>query len=108
MRGDCRPTPLWQPKDQAARLSELLSSEPLVKEAPLRRDVRLLGRLLGDVLKEQAGPSLYEAVEELRQISIQQREILSGEMVTQPEAAEPRLDESRAEQIIAQMTVTEA
>ena len=34
--------------------------------APLRRDVRLLGAILGQVLVEQAGPSLLEAVERIR------------------------------------------
>lgn len=38
-------------------------------EAPLRRDVRLLGRVLGQVLVEQAGPELLEAVERIRRFS---------------------------------------
>ena len=42
---------LWQVDDQAARLAELTSQDPDLKEAPLRRDVRSLGRLLGEVLK---------------------------------------------------------
>ena len=53
---------LWGTNDQSARLNELTSNEPEIKEAPLRRDVRSLGRLLGEVLKEQAGPALFEAV----------------------------------------------
>ena len=47
---------------------------PEVKEAPLRRDVRSLGRLLGEVLKEQAGEALFAAVEEVRQLAIEYRE----------------------------------
>src|SRR5215212_2748817 len=35
---------LWDAADQAGRLAELTSDEPEVKEAPLRRDVRTLGR----------------------------------------------------------------
>lgn len=36
------------------------------KNAPLRADVRYLGRLLGDVLKEQVGDYLYELEEDIR------------------------------------------
>jgi phosphoenolpyruvate carboxylase len=67
--------PLWSAEDQAARLIELTSDAPEVKEAPLRRDVRSLGRLLGEVLKEQAGESLFNAVEEIRQLAIEYREM---------------------------------
>jgi phosphoenolpyruvate carboxylase len=38
--------------------------------APLRRDVRLLGRLLGRVLEEAGGPGLLEDVERLRRATI--------------------------------------
>src|SRR5256885_2192288 len=67
--------PLWGANDQAVRLAELTSDEPDVKEAPLRRDVRSLGRLLGEVLKEQAGETLFNAVEEIRQLAIEYREL---------------------------------
>ena len=53
---------LWNVDDQTARLDELTSHQVEVKEAPLRRDVRSLGRLLGEVLKEQGGDELYAAV----------------------------------------------
>jgi phosphoenolpyruvate carboxylase len=70
--------PLWGAQDQATRLVELTSDEPHVKEAPLRRDVRSLGRLLGEVLKEQAGESLFNTVEEIRQLAIEYRELEHG------------------------------
>jgi phosphoenolpyruvate carboxylase len=69
------PKPLWGAEDQTARLVELTSDERHVKEAPLRRDVRSLGRLLGKVLKEQAGETLFNAVEEIRQLAIEYREL---------------------------------
>jgi phosphoenolpyruvate carboxylase len=41
--------------------------------APLRRDVRLLGRLLGRVLEEAGGPGLLDDVERLRRATIDLR-----------------------------------
>jgi phosphoenolpyruvate carboxylase len=69
----------WQTPDQSARLAELTSNDRDLKEKPLRRDVRLLGRLLGQVLKEQAGLALYNSVEELRQLTIRQRDVQARE-----------------------------
>ncbi len=66
--------PLWKPDSWTARLAELEARAPEEKEAPLRRDVRSLGMLLGDVLREQAGDSLFALVEELRQNAIRRRE----------------------------------
>jgi phosphoenolpyruvate carboxylase len=66
---------LWLPDDQTARLVEMMSDAPGVKGAPLRRDVRNLGRLLGDVLKEQAGGALFDRVEHLRLLAIEHRDL---------------------------------
>jgi phosphoenolpyruvate carboxylase len=65
----------WSADDQNLRLVELTSNERDVKEAPLRRDVRSLGRLLGEVLKEQGGQELFDGVEEIRQLAIEYREL---------------------------------
>ena len=67
--------PLWKADDQQARLAELTatSDEPQ-KDNPLRRDVRSLGAILGQVLVEQAGRELYDSVEELRRLLIEHRE----------------------------------
>ncbi|WP_035349625.1 phosphoenolpyruvate carboxylase [Edaphobacter aggregans] len=65
---------LWTPTTWPQRLQELLASLGELKEAPLRRDVRSLGMLLGDVLKEQSGEELYSAVEGLRRTAIARRE----------------------------------
>jgi phosphoenolpyruvate carboxylase len=40
------------------------------KDFPLRDDIRLLGRLLGDTIREQEGEAVYEIVERIRQTSI--------------------------------------
>jgi phosphoenolpyruvate carboxylase len=65
-------------------------------EAPLRRDVRLLGELLGAVLVEQAGPELLDAVESIRLAAREAR--LGGDVAATrsairatPAASRPRL-----------------
>ena len=66
--------PLWEADDQSARLAELTAAtEDRAKEAPLRRDVRSLGIVLGRVLVEQAGQDLFATVEQLRRLLIESR-----------------------------------
>src|SRR5438045_9453565 len=65
---------LWNPESWSQRLAELEAQSGDLKEAPLRRDVRSLGMLLGEVLREQAGDTLYDAVETLRRTAIARRE----------------------------------
>ena len=65
---------LWNPESWPQRLAELQAETGDLKEAPLRRDVRSLGMLLGEVLREQAGEELFTQVEELRQGTIRRRE----------------------------------
>ena len=73
---------LWTPTDWAQRLAELQALTSELKEAPLRRDVRSLGMLLGEVLREQAGDALYGAVEALRRTAIARREAESPQSGT--------------------------
>ncbi len=40
------------------------------KDQPLRDDIRLLGRLLGDTVREQEGVELFERVEEIRRLAL--------------------------------------
>ena len=40
------------------------------KDLPLRDDIRLLGRILGDTVREQQGDAVFEMVEHIRQTSI--------------------------------------
>ena len=51
----------WKVVDQTIRLAELTSLEGDMREAPLWRDVRSLGFLLGTIIREQAGQSTFEA-----------------------------------------------
>ena len=39
-------------------------------ERPLVEDIRLLGRILGDVIRTQEGPEAYELVEQIRKLSV--------------------------------------
>ena len=39
-------------------------------ERPLVEDIRLLGRILGDVIREQEGVEAYELVEQIRKLSV--------------------------------------
>ena len=96
---------LWTIDDQAARLAELTSQDADQKEAPLRRDVRSLGRLLGEVLKEQAGDKLFSAVEELRQLLIEHRE-----MHAQPGHDDENVRRliERAETIVSRLDIAQA
>ena len=43
--------------------------EPL-KDAPLREDIRLLGRILGDTVRDQEGEAVFDVVERIRTTSI--------------------------------------
>jgi phosphoenolpyruvate carboxylase len=43
------------------------------KDAPLRDDIRLLGRLLGEVLREQAGETAFDLIETIRQTALRFR-----------------------------------
>jgi phosphoenolpyruvate carboxylase len=65
---------LWNPESWSQRLAELEARTGDLKEAPLRRDVRSLGTLLGEVLREQAGDDLFAHVEALRQGTIRRRD----------------------------------
>jgi phosphoenolpyruvate carboxylase len=40
------------------------------KDLPLREDIRLLGRILGDTVREQAGGTVFDTVESIRQNAV--------------------------------------
>jgi phosphoenolpyruvate carboxylase len=47
--------------------------EPEDKDLPLREDIRLLGRILGDTIREQSGEAIFDIVERIRQSSVRFR-----------------------------------
>ncbi len=57
------------------------------KELPLREDIRLLGRILGDTLREQEGDLVFDLIEHIRQNAIRFRR-------DQDPAAKRQLDEA--------------
>jgi phosphoenolpyruvate carboxylase len=48
-----------------------MSTKPTTdKDQPLREDIRLLGRLLGDTVREQEGAEVFDRVEHIRQLAL--------------------------------------
>lgn len=84
---------LWTPTDWRARLAELEARDSDEKQAPLRRDIRSLGTLLGQVLREQAGDALFDTVESLRRTAIARREAEAADDAT---GAGAHLQDARA------------
>src|SRR5258705_5646626 len=51
-------------------MASLNTTEVPEKDLPLRDDIRLLGRILGDTVREQQGEAVFGVVERIRQTSI--------------------------------------
>ena len=64
------PVTTGRPIADADRLTIAPRAKTPEKDAPLRDDIRLLGRMLGDTVREQEGEEIYEFVERIRQASI--------------------------------------
>ena len=52
-------------------MDHLDPSETSEKDAPLRYDIRLLGRILGDTVRTQEGEDVFELVEHIRRTGVQ-------------------------------------
>ena len=65
----------WKAENQVERLAELTGTDETRRDVPLRRDVRSLGYLLGQVIQEQAGRPVFDAEEELRLLAIRHRQL---------------------------------
>lgn len=72
--------------------------------APLRDDVRLLGGLLGTVLRETGGQGLLDDVERLRELAIRAYEDTTGAVLAEAEALVDGLTMERAEQVARAFT----
>ncbi len=71
---------------------------------PLRTDVRLLGELLGRVLRESGSPGLFEDVERLRELAIRSHDDPGSDALAQAEALVAGFDLPRAEQVARAFT----
>jgi len=71
----------------------------------MRADVRVLGELLGRVLRESGSPGLYEDVERLRTATIEAYTDESGEAFERAAAIADELPEARAEEVARAFTV---
>ncbi|MCX2862842.1 phosphoenolpyruvate carboxylase [Paucibacter sp. PLA-PC-4] len=59
------------PARPASRSAKTLKPSPAAdKNKPLMEDIRLLGRILGEVIREQEGREAYELVERVRKLSV--------------------------------------
>lgn len=70
------------------------------KDAPLLDDIRLLGRLLGDVVQAQDGEAIFDIVESIRQISIRFHRDEDDAAKAELEATLARLDPTQAVSVI--------
>src|SRR4051812_4586722 len=68
-RANARPRRLEAPMSIAPFLP-MQDHEAPEKDVPLREDIRLLGRILGDTVREQEGDEVFAIVEKIRQTSI--------------------------------------
>ncbi|MEY4884037.1 MAG: hypothetical protein RIS34_1891 [Pseudomonadota bacterium] len=63
-----------KPDKTAPEPTSKTAKRPLAKardnERPLVEDIRLLGRILGDVIREQEGAAAFELIEQIRKLSV--------------------------------------
>src|SRR3989440_11241138 len=59
-------SPQTMPSDTEIRINRVEDAE----DARLRTDIRLLGRILGDTVRDQEGAEVFDLVERIRQTSI--------------------------------------
>ena len=63
-------SPQTMPSETEIRANRTEDSQSLEAEARLREDIRLLGRILGDTVRDQEGADVFDLVERIRQTSI--------------------------------------
>jgi phosphoenolpyruvate carboxylase len=63
-------SPQIMPSDTDLRSNRAEEAAALEEDARLRNDIRLLGRILGDTVRDQEGADVFDLVERIRQTSI--------------------------------------
>src|SRR5262245_37207174 len=66
------------------------------KDLPLRDDIRLLGRILGDTVREQQGAETFAIVEHIRQTSVRFHRTEDGAARLELEATLTRISPAQA------------
>jgi phosphoenolpyruvate carboxylase len=79
-------------------------TEVAEKDLPLRDDIRLLGRILGDTVREQQGEAIFDIVERVRQTSIRFRRTEDDRARRELEEALNNLSHAQAVDIIRAYT----
>ena len=69
-RSATSPAPHKAPSKTSSKASVKAAQQARDNERPLVEDIRFLGRLLGDVIREQEGKEAYELVEQVRKLSV--------------------------------------
>ena len=65
-----RQRPPAAPKGRGMPTASRSDSDAAAKNRPLVEDIRLLGRILGEVIREQEGKDAFELIERVRQLSV--------------------------------------
>ncbi|GAA4434362.1 phosphoenolpyruvate carboxylase [Georgenia halophila] len=94
--------PLSTPAPPAGRHTRAAATHEIPDE--MRRDVRLLGGLLGQTLSEYGSPGLLEDVESLRELAIAALEDPTGETLTRAEELVDSFSAERAEEVARAFT----
>src|SRR6201985_2479099 len=63
-------SPQTMPSDAELRSNRADDVQALEEDTRLRNDIRLLGRILGDTVRDQEGAGVFDLVERIRQTSI--------------------------------------
>src|SRR6266436_9266604 len=63
-------SPQIKPSDTDIRSNRVDDAPASEEDARLRNDIRLLGRILGDTVRDQEGADVFDVVERIRQTSI--------------------------------------
>lgn len=98
----------WRAENQEERLAELTGANDAARDLPLRRDVRSLGYLLGEVILEQAGRQVFNAEEELRRLAIRHRQLNDHQGEACLDFPGERELQERGVGIVSTMSVAEA
>ena len=81
-------------------MSDPVAEKDMEKDLPLREDIRLLGRLLGDTLQEQEGNERFDLIENIRQTAVRFRRDHDLHAKRELEAMLGRLDHDTAISVV--------